>query len=323
MEVSSHALALHRVSGCEFDLAVFTNFTRDHLDLHHSMENYLAAKMKLFQELQTPGYKGNKKQAIINADDPQAARFIDAAREAGSLVVTYGIKAVADVYADGIEVKPEGVSFNIHGRYGSCHLKQKITGLFNVYNALAAFTSGAILGIPIEVIKEALEKVTGVTGRFATVDIGQDFTVIVDYAHTPDGLENTLQTARQLAAGRLITVYGCGGDRDRGKRPIMGKIAAKYSDFQIITSDNPRTEDPDRITNDILEGVRGIAKLGSYLLEPDRRKAIGLAVNMANPGDVVIVAGKGHEDYQIIGVEKLPFDDTKEALEAIRHSCGG
>ena len=323
MEVSSHALALHRVTGCEFDLAVFTNLTRDHLDLHGTPENYLAAKLKLFQELKTPGGKGNLKRAVINADDRQSASFIEAVQSAGGMAVTYGIKKTADVYADRIVVKSKGVRFTVRGNLGVCRLRLHLTGRFNVYNALAAFTAGVLMGIPIEVIKEALEGVPGVHGRFATVNAGQDFTVVVDYAHTPDGLENTLQTARQLTNKRLITVYGCGGDRDRGKRPIMGQIAAKYSDFQVITSDNPRSEDQCDITNDILEGVRRIAKPEAYLVEEDRRRAIGLAINMAQTGDVVVIAGKGHEDYQLIGGETLPFDDTVEATEAIRRLVGG
>ena len=317
MEVSSHALALERVSGCEFDLAVFTNFTRDHLDLHQTMENYLAAKLKLFRELKTPGQKGNHKQGVVNADDPLAASFIGAAQGAGAYVSAYGVKTPADVYAEGIDIKPGGVGFRIKGKHGSLTIRLQLTGLFNVYNALAAFTAGALLGMPLKVIKDALEAVEKVPGRFAAVNAGQDFAVIVDYAHTPDGLENTLRTARCLTKGKLITVYGCGGDRDRGKRSLMGRIASQYSDLQIITADNPRTEVQGAITADILEGVRGIAKPGAFLVEPDRRLAIGAAIALASPGDVVIIAGKGHENYQVIGREKIPFDDTRVALEAL------
>ncbi|MDF9408637.1 UDP-N-acetylmuramoyl-L-alanyl-D-glutamate--2,6-diaminopimelate ligase [Pelotomaculum isophthalicicum JI] len=319
MEVSSHALALNRVDGCEFDMAVFTNLTQDHLDFHQSMEDYLEAKLKLFKSLNLPGDKGIIKCAVINADDPAAERF---AQAAGGLIYTFGVKNTADVYATEINVNARGVSFNIGGKLGSCQLNLHLTGLFNVYNALGAFTAAAALGVPQEIIKDALENVQGVPGRFEQVDAGQDFTVIVDYAHTPDGLENILKTARQLTRGRLITVYGCGGDRDRGKRPMMGSIAAKYSDFQIITSDNPRTENPAIIIQGIIEGVLPLVQKENYLVEQDRRKAIGLAISMARKDDVVIIAGKGHEDYQIIGTEKFPFDDRREAVLAIKELRG-
>jgi len=189
--------------------------------------------------------------------------------------------------------------------------------MFNVYNALAAFATTAALGVPAEVIKKALEGVEGVPGRFELVNCGQDFTVIVDYAHTPDGLENVLKTARQLTGGRLITVFGCGGDRDRQKRPLMGRIAAAYSDYTVITSDNPRTEDPLLIIEEIMAGLKLAAEEDSYNIEPDRRKAIRMAVGMANKDDVVVIAGKGHEDYQGIGTRKYPFDDRLEAMAAL------
>ena len=323
MEVSSHALALRRVEGCEFDLAVFTNFTRDHLDFHQTMENYLAAKLKLFEELKTPGQKGNQKQAVINADDAQAAAFIKAAQSAGARVRTYGVKATADVTATGIEIKPEGVGFTIKEKQGVYPIKLQLTGLFNVYNALAAFTAGTLMGVEAKVVIAALEGVAAVPGRFASVKAGQDFLVIVDYAHTPDGLENTLKTARCLTTGKLILVYGCGGDRDRGKRPLMGRIAAQYSDYQIITADNPRSEAQSAIAADILAGVREIAQPGAYSTEPDRREAINQAIARAGAGDLVLVAGKGHEAYQLIGGVSHPFDDTQEALKALRKTGGG
>jgi len=320
MEVSSHALALNRVDGCEFDTAVFTNLTQDHLDFHRDMEEYLGAKLKLFRNLNVPGNnKETTKYAVINADDPAAERF---AQAAGVLVCTFGVRNKADVYATEVSVSARGVSFTINGKWGRCPLNLKLTGLFNVYNALGAFAATAALGVPTEIIKDALENVRGVPGRFEPVDAGQDFTIIVDYAHTPDGLENILKTARQFTQGRLITVYGCGGDRDRAKRPIMGSIAAKYSDFQIITSDNPRTEDPAKIIQDIIEGVRPLVKRENYLVEQDRRKAIGLAISAARKGDVVIIAGKGHEDYQIIGTDKFPFDDRREAALAVKELPG-
>lgn len=315
MEVSSHALALHRVDGCEFDVAVFTNLTQDHLDFHRDMEEYLESKLKLFSGLAAPGQKKGVKYAVINADDAGAERFKKAA---GGTVYTYGVKGPADVWAENIRVGARGVHFTVRGKWGRCPLNLKITGLFNVYNALGAFTASAAMGVPTEIIRDALESTRGVPGRFELVDSGQDFAVIVDYAHTPDGLENILKTARQIAEGRLITVFGCGGDRDRAKRPLMGEIAARYSDYAVLTSDNPRTEDPLKIIDEIEEGVRPAAEKGRYAVEPDRRRAIRLAVGMAQRGDVVMIAGKGHEDYQIIGTQKLPFDDRQEAAAALR-----
>jgi len=320
MEVSSHALALHRVDGCEFDVAIFTNMTRDHLDFHRDMDEYLKAKLKLFSGLAAPGEKKDQKYAVINADDPHADHFV---RAAGGRVYTYGIIAPADARARDVRVNVGGVRFTVVGKWGTCPLEFRITGLFNVYNALAAFTAAAAMDVPVAVIKEALEKVRGVPGRFELVDAGQDFTVIVDYAHTPDGLENVLKTARQITERRLITVFGCGGDRDRTKRPLMGEIAVRYSDYAIITSDNPRTEDPLKIIDDVEAGVRPVAGKNGYTVEPDRRRAIRLAVEKACRGDVVVIAGKGHEDYQIIGGGKFPFDDHREAEAAIRDMrCG-
>lgn len=314
MEVSSHALALHRVDGCEFDAAVFTNLTQDHLDLHGNMEDYLAAKLKLFGSLPEAAENKGGKYAVINVDDEKAADFIKVSR---GTVYTYGVDSPADARAENIDVKAGGVSFTVRGKWGSCFLNLKITGLFNVYNALAAFTTTAAMGIPVEVIKNALEDIKGVPGRFELVDSGQDFTVIVDYAHTPDGLENILKTARRLTGANLITVFGCGGDRDRKKRPLMGRIAAGYSDYTVITSDNPRTEDPLRIIEEVEDGVKLAVGKNRYVVVPDRRKAIRAAVGMAKRDDVVVIAGKGHEDYQIIGTEKYPFDDRLEAAAAL------
>jgi UDP-N-acetylmuramoyl-L-alanyl-D-glutamate--2,6-diaminopimelate ligase len=215
-------------------------------------------------------------------------------------------------------VTARGASFTVTGRWGRCQLNLKMTGLFNVYNALAAFTAAAALGVPAAVIKTALEAAMGVPGRFELVDAGQDFAVVVDYAHTPDGLENILKTAREIAGGRLITVFGCGGDRDRTKRPQMGAIAARYSDFAVITSDNPRTEEPLAIIRDIEQGLKFGPSGEKYCVEPDRRQAIHLAIGMAGTGDVVVIAGKGHEDYQIVGTQRFPFDDRLEAAEALK-----
>lgn len=314
MEVSSHALALHRVDGCEFDVAVFTNLTQDHLDFHNDMQSYLEAKQILFRKLSIPGVKRGK-CAVVNADDAYAGSIIKAT---GVEVYTYGIKQEADVQADNVQIGARGVSFTVTGKWGRCPLELRITGLFNVYNTLAAFTACAAIGIPVEVIKKALESMQGVPGRFELVDADQNFAVIVDYAHTPDGLENVLKTAREITTEKLITVFGCGGDRDRTKRPLMGRIAAKYSDYVLVTSDNPRTEAPLDIIKDIEKGLEPVVKKEGYTVEADRRRAIRLAVGIAKKGDVVVIAGKGHEDYQIIGTKKYPFDDRNEARIAIK-----
>ena len=313
MEVSSHALALGRVDQCEYDTAVFTNITQDHLDFHGTMEEYLEAKTLLFSGLGVDAQKTGKKHAVINADDMAAEKLINACNVD---VLTYGIGRPADVVARDVLVTARGVSFTaeVAGEILDLHLK--LTGKFNVYNALAAVAACIADGIPVPVIKRALENVAGVPGRFELVDRGQDFAVIVDYAHTPDGLQNVLATAREITSGRLITVFGCGGDRDRTKRPQMGMIAARMSDLAVVTSDNPRTEDPMNIIQDILPGVRSING-AKYVVLPDRGEAVRYAVCQANSGDVVVIAGKGHEDYQIIGTRRIHFDDREAAAAAL------
>ncbi|WP_034631321.1 UDP-N-acetylmuramoyl-L-alanyl-D-glutamate--2,6-diaminopimelate ligase [Desulfotruncus alcoholivorax] len=313
MEVSSHALALGRVDQCEYDTAVFTNITQDHLDFHGTMEEYLEAKTLLFRGLGVNAQKTGKKHAVINADDPAAEKLINACSVD---VLTYGIEQPADVVARDVLVTARGVCFTAEVPGETINLHLKLTGKFNVYNALAAVAACIAGGIPVPVIKRALEGVTGVPGRFELVDRGQDFAVIVDYAHTPDGLQNVLSTAREITSGRLITVFGCGGDRDRTKRPQMGAITARMSDLAVVTSDNPRTEDPMSIIEDILPGIRGITG-ANYVVIPDRREAIRQAVREAKSGDVVVIAGKGHEDYQIIGARRMHFDDREEAAEAL------
>lgn len=320
MEVSSHALALERVAGCPYDVAVFTNLTRDHLDFHRNMEEYLAAKLRLFEGLarnsgKLPG------RAVVNLDDPHAPQVIAAAGEVP--VLTYAVNKPADVQARDIEVTPRGVSFTITGKWPVGRVRLALTGLFNVYNALAAFAAGVALGIDPKTCVQGLESVTGVPGRFELVDRGQDFAVVVDYAHTPDGLENVLQTARQITSGRLITVFGCGGDRDKSKRPIMGRVAARLSDLPVITSDNPRTEDPLEIIKQVEEGVSQLLPPERYLVIPDRRQAIRRAIALACSGDTVLIAGKGHEDYQIIGTNKYHFDDREEAATALQEKLAG
>jgi UDP-N-acetylmuramoyl-L-alanyl-D-glutamate--2,6-diaminopimelate ligase len=313
MEVSSHALVLHRVQECEFDTAVFTNITQDHLDFHGDMQEYLRAKGLLFAGLGREAHKQGPKHAIINSDDPAAEEIIKACRVP---VITYGLRPPAGLLAQNVRVTARGVSFDVtvNGENLSLHLR--LTGKFNVYNALAAVAAGVADNIPPATIKKALEGVPGVPGRFELVDRGQDFAVVVDYAHTPDGLENVLTTAREITAGRLITVFGCGGDRDRAKRPLMGAIAARMSDLAVVTSDNPRTEDPQQIIKDILAGVRQVGG-ANYTVIPDRRAAIRQAIREAGPGDVVVIAGKGHETYQITGNRRLHFDDREEAAKTL------
>lgn len=310
MEVSSHALDLGRVDQIDFDVALFTNLTQDHLDYHHTLEDYLRAKLVLFRMLD--GSRG--KLAVINADDPHSSDFSRAAR---CRTITYGLGRGAEVRAVDVNVESSGSAFTAVWPGGSLPIALKLAGNFNVYNALAAIAFALGEGIEPAIIKQGLERVAGVPGRFESVACGQDFTVIVDYAHTPDGLKNILQTAQRMARGRIITVFGCGGDRDRGKRPLMGEIAARYSDFTIVTSDNPRTEEPMAIIEDILPGVNRV-KDCSYAVVVDRREAIRQAVSMAAKDDIVIIAGKGHETYQLVKGEVFPFDDREVAREFLR-----
>lgn len=312
MEVSSHALKQNRVFGCEFDGAVFTNLTQDHLDFHLSWEDYLESKLQLFKGLHL-GTKGGTKYAVVNGDDPVASRFIQAAQVP---VWTYGIKEKAQVRAEDIKITPRGTFFNVKTDQGSYPLTTSLTGTFNVYNALAAFTVALIEGVPLALIGEYLSHAPQVAGRCELIDEGQPFSVIVDYAHTPDGLENILATAKEITRGRLITVFGCGGDRDRGKRPMMGEISGKYSSFTVITSDNPRTEDPGAIIAEIERGISPLTK--DFCIIQDRGRAIEEAIKMAEPLDTVVIAGKGHEDYQLVNGKTLHFDDREAAREVLR-----
>ncbi|WP_028305612.1 UDP-N-acetylmuramoyl-L-alanyl-D-glutamate--2,6-diaminopimelate ligase [Desulfitobacterium sp. PCE1] len=309
MEVSSHALVLGRVKGCEFDAGIFSNLTQDHLDYHKTMEEYLQAKAILFS-----GLTGAKepKVGVINGDDPAGSTLI---RLSAAPVVTYGVKAEhLDYRAEDIQLTADGVKFTVRFKGQSVQVEYSTPGMFSVYNALAAFAWGVESGRSPQQVREALASVLGVPGRFESVRMGQPFQVIVDYAHTPDGLENVCKTAQEFTQGRLITVFGCGGDRDKGKRPQMGAIAEELSDHVIVTSDNPRTEDPRQIIRDILEGIEGI----DYTANVNRREAIECACLLAKEGDTVLIAGKGHEDYQIIGKDVFPFDDREVAREALR-----
>ncbi|MWV45235.1 UDP-N-acetylmuramoyl-L-alanyl-D-glutamate--2,6-diaminopimelate ligase [Paenibacillus sp. HJL G12] len=318
MEVSSHALEQGRVKGTDFRTAIFTNLTQDHLDYHKTMEDYKAAKGLFFSRLgnKFAHQRNQRKYAVLNADDEATEYF---AKMTAAEVITYGLAHNADVRASEISITAQGTHFHVDTFLGSTDIQLSMVGKFNVYNALAAITAGLLEGLELESIKKSLESVPGVDGRVESVNEGQPFAVIVDYAHTPDGLENVLKTVKEFAKGRVITVFGCGGDRDRTKRPIMGKLAAKYSDVVMVTSDNPRTENPDLILKDIEAGLlEDSVPQEKYQLIVDRREAIQKAIEMASPDDVVLIAGKGHETYQILGHTKHDFDDRVVAKEAIR-----
>ena len=309
MEASSHALELKRVQDVRFKVGIFTNLTQDHLDFHVTLENYKLAKSRLFTLLSPDG------TGVINIDDAAGDFMVSKCK---GKVLTYGIEKDADIKASEIDVKVNGVSYRLETPVGEERLSLHFTGYFNVYNSLAAIGAGIALGIPLVTIKEALEGLTGVAGRFEQVNIGQDFGIIVDYAHSPDGMENVLKTAKTVSQGRKIVVFGAGGDRDRTKRPMMGEVAAKYGDFLIVTSDNPRTEDPEQILRDVENGIKEYGKPVDYLLLVDRREAIFRAIEEAQPGDLVILLGKGHETYQVLKDKTIHFDDREVAEEAIR-----
>ncbi|NLK51662.1 MAG: UDP-N-acetylmuramoyl-L-alanyl-D-glutamate--2,6-diaminopimelate ligase [Syntrophomonadaceae bacterium] len=312
MEVSSHALALNRVEGCEFDVAVFTNLSQDHLDFHCSMEEYQEAKLRLFERLGS-GQKTGPRYAVVNIDDAAGGQFIQATK---AEVVTFGIDQPAQVQARNLKITSRGTTFQAVLPEAEIQIDLAFTGRFSVYNALAALAVGWKEGIKLSDIQAALAAVRGVPGRFERVDCRQDFTVIVDYAHTPDGLKNVLSTAREVTRGRIITVFGCGGDRDRTKRPLMGEAVARLSDYTVVTSDNPRTEDPVKIVEDILPGM-WMADKESFTVILDRRQAIQHALQVAQPEDIVIIAGKGHENCQLIGDKALPFNDREVARELL------
>ena len=306
MEVTSHALELDRVAGCRFVTAVFTNLTQDHLDLHGTLEAYRDAKARLFAMVEPDGV------CIVNADDPYGEAMARAGRAA---VWTYGIDRPARIRAEGLRLSPRGTGMTVVWPEGRVPVALPLPGRFNVSNALAAFAVGLSRGAPAETIRRVLESTPGVPGRFEPVDEGQPFAVIVDYAHTPDSLEQVLRLAAEISPGRRIVVFGCGGDRDRTKRPIMGRIGTTLADYAVFTSDNPRGEDPEAILREIEAGVPGARNFSS---EADRRRAIEQAIAMAGPGDVVVIAGKGHETYQIVGDQVIDFDDRAVARELLR-----
>ncbi len=316
MEVSSHALELQRVDGSEFDTAVLTNITADHLDFHHDFESYRRAKTKLFARMGGSFFKnGMPRSAVLNADD-KSVSYISGRTPVQQ--ITYGINdKSARVLAENPVTDINGISYQARTFAGDSQINLKLRGTFNIYNSLAAIAVGLTEGIELKDIAAILEDVEGVPGRFEQIDCGQDFLVVVDYAHTADGLENVLQTARRLlSGGKLITVFGCGGDRDRTKRPLMGEMAGRYSDICVITSDNPRGEEPEDIVEDIIPGMEKEKNPGDYYIEVERGAAIGKAISLAKKGDIVLIAGKGHEDYQIFKDKTVHFSD-RETVRAI------
>ncbi len=303
-EASSQALAQGRLEGINFDAAVFTNLTRDHLDYHGTFENYLAAKKKLFE---------HSAVSAVNLDDPRAEEIIAAAK--GKTVTFSTVLDCADYTAKSISLLSDSVRFELVSKWHIEHIEFASPGLFSVSNAMAAAVCAISLGIEPKAVAQSLAKSKSVCGRLERVECSAPYSVIIDYAHTPDGLEKVLGALRPSCHGRLIVLFGCGGDRDRVKRPLMGAAACKYADKIIVTSDNPRSEEPMKIIGDILKGTD--KKSRDLFVEPDRRKAISLALNMAEPGDTVLLAGKGHEKYQLIGGEKLPLDERETVREIL------
>jgi UDP-N-acetylmuramoyl-L-alanyl-D-glutamate--2,6-diaminopimelate ligase len=301
MEATSHGSALRRLDQVRFSVLVFTNLSRDHLDFHRDMEDYFEAKRRLF-------FGDDPPPAAVNVADAHGRRLADELRGRDAPLLTYGLVRDADVRPDDLDAAPGALL-----RVGGLELRTPLRGRFNVENVLGTVAAARLVGIDDEAIARGIASVAGVPGRFQSVDEGQDFAVIVDYAHKPGALENVLRTARGLGAGRVICVFGCGGDRDRGKRPAMGRIASKLADVAIVTSDNPRSEDPLVIIDEVVAGMSGDPEV-----EPDRAKAIGRAIELARPDDVVVIAGKGHERGQEIGSVVSPFDDTEVAGEALR-----
>lgn len=312
METSSQAIDLHRCDGLRFAVGIFTNLTRDHLDYHETMDNYFEAKKKLFD-----GSLGEKpNSSVINIDDEWGAKLAEELNANGQRTVTFSQKGIADLYAENIDVSLiKGTTFNLTTPKGNRTIVSPLVGKPHVYNMLAATAASLELGFDLDKICEGLKTCVGAPGRFERVEHNGDFAVVVDYAHSDDALLNTLKTAKDLTNGRIITVFGCGGDRDKSKRAPMGEVAGKGSDLVIITSDNPRTEDPLQIIEQIEVGIKNTNC--PYLVVSDRRDAILQAISKAKPNDVVLICGKGHENYQIIGNDKFHFDDREIALESL------
>jgi len=318
MEASSHALAQQRVYGIPFDVAVFTNLTRDHLDYHHTMEEYFASKQILFEGCGTDG----PRTAVINCDDEFGSRLLRVSRKRSSVVLTYGLSQ-GDLQARNLDITSRGTRFDLAGEGLNVPIFSPLIGKVNVYNVLAAAGAALMRGCDSRSIAEGVDSLARVPGRFERVDCNQPFTVVVDYAHTDDALRNLTALAHDFVQqagrkGRVITVFGCGGDRDRAKRPLMGEAAGRGSDFIVLTSDNPRSEDPLAIINDALVGLQ---RSGTrYTMQPDRKAAIALAIAEAGPGDIVLIAGKGHEKVQVTREGSIPFDDVQVARAVLREA---
>jgi len=308
LEASSHALAMERLWGCHFAAAVFTNLTREHMDYHKTFEDYFAAKRRLFEGTGA----GAPDVAVINTDDEYGKRLTRLATK----TVTYGLESEADITTKKFQLTFHGLAFTAQTPHGKVQVASSLVGRINVYNILAAIGAAQALGLSTEIIQDGIRSLTSVSGRFERIDLGQPYFVIVDYAHTDDALENLIRTARELnPKGRIITLFGCGGGKDRTKRPVMGEVTGRLSDLTILSSDNPRTEDPLKIISDIIVGLQKTS--GKYLIEPDREKAIGAAMDEARAGDIVLLAGKGHENYQILADRTLDFDDRDVARRAL------
>jgi UDP-N-acetylmuramyl-tripeptide synthetase len=326
LEVSSHALDLDRVAFCEFDIGVFTNLSRDHLDYHRDMDTYWQCKKKLCVDYLSTGSNKKGAVAVVNWDDPKGKEL---ASDVSVRCLRTGLSEECDIRGD-VQSTINGSSGTVELPEGSFVFTTPLIGRHNVYNILAAVGVAVAMGFPLSIVKEGIESLRGVPGRLEPVANDAGFSIFVDYAHTPDALENVLSTLKSLTSGRLITVFGCGGDRDREKRPMMGKASGRFSDLSVLTSDNPRTEEPEKILEEVEKGIREVQskKLDpamlhkafdrpGYTVEPDRRRAIYLGINIAKPGDAVLIAGKGHETYQLIGGETLSFDDRVEAKKAL------
>lgn len=321
LEVSSHSLEQGRVDSLSFDIAIFTNLTSEHMDYHETIENYLSSKLKLFTKIKHGG------SAIVNRDDACSEKIIERVRSIKNVnIISYGIKNPTDIYAKDIEFSFKGLSFTLcssltltlspkgRGKCEGVYVRSSLIGRHNVYNILASAACGIAMGMTLEDIAQGIEKLTELPGRLETIDCGQDFSVFVDYAHTENGMENVLLALKELNPKRILTVFGCGGGRDRSKRPDMGRVCSEFSDRVFITSDNPRNEEPMDIINEIIKGIP--PKKNNYEIEADRFKAIEAALKEAQRGDIVLVAGKGHETYQIFKNTTLPFDD-REAVKKI------
>jgi UDP-N-acetylmuramoyl-L-alanyl-D-glutamate--2,6-diaminopimelate ligase len=309
LEASSHSLAMDRLWGCHFQAAVFTNLTREHMDFHKTFEDYFVAKKRLFEGTGV----GAPEVAVLNTDDEFGKRLAGLAKK----TITYGLESDADITTKKFQLTFDGLTFTAQTPNGKVQVVSRLVGRINVYNLFAAIGAAQALGLTNDVIENGIRNLESVSGRFQRIDLGQPFLVIVDYAHTDDALENLIRTARELnPKARIITLFGCGGEKDRTKRPVMGEVTGRLSDLTILSSDNPRSEDPLKIISDIIVGLQKTA--GKYLIEPDREKAIGMALEEARSGDIVLLAGKGHENYQILADRTFEFDDREMARRALR-----